>query len=93
MSLFELKEDAEILFEIEGNKIVDYDVVPFINDVVKAKGFEVKWWGSEGFGSFTYYDYYDDDIQKLDTEFMGKEFCIKFMEEIFNRCEVEYNED
>lgn len=92
MSLFELKEDTKVLFKIEGNKIVDYDVIPFINDIKKVKGFEISWVGSKGVGSFTYYDYYDDDVQTLDTEFMGKEFCIKFMKEIFNCCEVEYNE-
>ena len=81
MSLFELPDDAEILFEIKGNKIIDYGVECFSN------GFIVHWTGSKGFGSFTY-----TDGGNLDTEFMGREFCWKFIREIFKRCEVEYNE-
>jgi hypothetical protein len=82
MGLFELKDDAEILFTIEDNKIVDYTVK------ANKAGFSIDWIGSKGFGGF----YYNIKENKLDTEFMGREFCIKFMREIFNGAEVEYNE-
>lgn len=90
MDLFELKDDVEVLFEIEGNKIVDYDIIPFDDEENGVKGFEITWTGSKGCGGFTYYNY--GNKERLNTEFMGKEFCIKFMEEIFKRCEVEYDE-
>ena len=80
MSLIEVDEE-DVLFEIEGNKIVDYSVETFSN------GFRVYWTGSKGFGSFSYYD-----KGKLDTEYMGRDFCIKFIRKIFESCEVEYKE-
>ena len=52
-------------------------------------GFAVTWSGSKGFGEF----YYNSENNTLDTEFMGRGFCIKFMREIFKRCEVDYKED
>ena len=81
--LFELKDDAEVLFEIEGNKIVDYNVN------VSEDCFILDWVGSKGFGSFVYLP----KENRLNTEFIGREFCIKFIEEIFNHCDVEYNEE
>ncbi len=75
-------DDDEVLFEIENNKIISYTVM------ADRYGFAVSWMGSKGYGEFSY----NIEKDRLDTELMGREFCVKFMKEIFNNASVEYNE-
>ena len=89
MSLFKLKPDAKVLFEIEDVKIVNYNIKPIDND--NYKGFQIQWVGDIGFGSFTYYKD-EEGKEYLDTEGMGREWCLEMLKEIFDMCEVEYDD-
>ena len=77
-----INTDDEVLFEIEGNKIISYTIM------ADRTGFAVNWMGSKGYGEFSYHI----KDNRLDTEIMGREFCVKFMEEIFSNADVEYSD-
>ena len=80
----------ETLFEINGNKIYDYDL--WAIDNAEYEGFLVEWTGSKGFGSFAYRAD-ENNKQELETECMGRDFCSKFMKHIFAECEVDYKDE
>jgi hypothetical protein len=84
VSLFQLKPDAKVLFKVADCQIVDYNIIP------TDYGFIVDWAGDCGFGSFAYYK--DETGEHLETECMGRRWCVEMLKQIFDRCKLDHEE-